>query len=138
MEQSILKSVKKILGLDATDTSFDLDILTHINSAFSTLHDLGLGPDDGFMIEDDEPVWADYGESDQVLNRVKTYVCLKSRIIFDPPTTSYAITAINEQIRELEWRLNREREETAWVDPDPPDIPEDSFGDPAIVDGGDA
>lgn len=138
MEQKILASVKKVLGLDSTDTSFDLDILTHINSSFSTLHDLGLGPDDGFMIEDDTPVWADYGETDQVINRVKTYVYLKTRVVFDPPTTSYAITAAKEQIEELEWRLNREREESSWVDPDPPEFPVDQFGDPVIVDGGDA
>lgn len=124
MEQSILKSVKKILGLDAADNSFDLDILTHINSAFSDLNDLGIGLDDGFQIEDDEALWVDFIGADPRLNRVKTYVCLKVRIAFDPPQTSYLIGALEKQIEQLEWRLNVGREATEWVDPDPPVVEE--------------
>lgn len=134
MEPSILKSVKKILGLDAADTSFDLDVLTHVNNAFSTLHQLGLGPSDGFMVEDDTAVWADYGEVDRILNQVKTYVYLKTRIAFDPPTTSYLIGALEKQIQEHEWRLNSIREETDWVDPTPVDLSEEE----GILDGGGA
>lgn len=125
MEQSILKSVKKILGVDPTVTTFDDDILTHINSAFSTLRQIGIGPVDGFMVEDDEAMWVDFIGATPLLTQVKTYVCLKVRIVFDPPTTSYLIGAINDQIRELEWRLNEEREQTAWVDPDPEIIEEE-------------
>ena len=117
METSILKSVKKILGVEATYTAFDLDILTHINTAFSTLTQLGIGPVNGFMIEDDTPTWSTFLGTDLQLNNVKTYVYLKVKYLFDPPGTSFHMTAIENQIRELEWRLNVHREETAWIDP---------------------
>lgn len=140
MEQSILKSVKKILGIDPDYTAFDLDIITHVNSAFSTLHQLGIGPSDGFMIENDEALWVDFVGTDPLLNQVQPYVCLRTRIAFDPPTTSYLIGALEKQILELEWRLNTYREATGWSDPDPPlaDSHYDVFGDPVIVEGGDA
>lgn len=119
MEQSILTSTKKVLGIAADYTAFDLDIITHINAAFSTLTQLGVGPADGFMIEDADAEWYDYIENDIQLNTVKSYVFLKVRQLFDPPTTSYLITAMEKQIQELEWRLNVNRETTEWVDPDP-------------------
>lgn len=119
MEQSILISTKKILGVAADYTAFDLDIITHINAAFSTLTQLGVGPAEGFMIEDNTAEWYDYIEDDSQLNAVKTYVFLKVRQIFDPPGTSYLVEAVEKQIRELEWRLNVSRESTQWVDPDP-------------------
>lgn len=124
MEQSILLSTKKNLGIDASYTVFDLDILTHINTAFFNLTQLGVGPAEGFRIEDDTPVWADFFVDDDNIHSVKTYVYLKVRQLFDPPTTSYLIAAFEKQITELEWRLNTHREETAWVDPDPPVIVE--------------
>jgi hypothetical protein len=119
METSILTSTKKILGIPDDYTVFDLDIITHINTAFSTLTQLGVGPAEGFMIEDNTAEWTDFIVDDLQYNSVKTYVYLKVRQLFDPPTTSYLITAFNEQIRELEWRLNVHREETGWVDPNP-------------------
>lgn len=119
MEQSILTSTKKVLGIAADYTAFDLDIITHINAAFSTLTQLGVGPPNGFMIEDADVEWYDYIEDDIQLNTVKSYVFLKVRQLFDPPTTSYLITAMETQIRELEWRLNVNRETTEWVAPDP-------------------
>jgi hypothetical protein len=119
MESSILTSTKKILGLDASYTVFDLDIITHINTAFSTLTQLGVGPEAGFMIEDDTAVWDDFIVDDIQYNAVKSYVFLRVKQLFDPPTTSYLITAVDNQIKELEWRLNVHREETGWVDPDP-------------------
>jgi hypothetical protein len=122
METSILKSTKKILGIGEDYTAFDLDIITHINSAFSTLAGLGVGPEGGFMIDDETTSWDDFlvFTDDKEFNSVKTYVYLRARMLFDPPQTSYLITAMNEQIKELEWRLNTHREETEWVDPDPP------------------
>jgi hypothetical protein len=124
MEESILKSVKKILGVYPDDDSFDLDIITHINSAFSVLHQLGVGPDDGFYIEDDEPKWSDFLDGPTPLIReVQTCVYLRVRLLFDPPTTSYALAALERQIEEHEWRVNVKREETGWVDPDPPGPP---------------
>lgn len=119
MLTSILTSVKKVLNVDATYTAFDEDILMHINSVFSTLTQLGVGPATGFAIEDDTATWDAFLGTDPRLNNVKTYVCLRVRMLFDPPTTSYLIDAMKEQIRELEFRMNVYREETAWVDPDP-------------------
>jgi hypothetical protein len=119
VETSILTSTKKILGVPEDYTVFDQDIITHINSVFSTLTQLGVGPAEGFLIEDEGADWFEFIGDDPQLNAVKTYVFLRVRQLFDPPTTSYLITAFNEQIKELEWRLNSYREETMWVDPDP-------------------
>ena len=121
METSILNSTKKILGLAPDYTAFDEDIITHINTAFSTLTQLGVGPAAGFMIEDDTANWVDFiGATDPQLNSVKSYLYLRVRMLFDPPATSYLINAYEDQLRELEWRLNVHREESQWVDPDPP------------------
>jgi hypothetical protein len=129
MEQSILKSTKKILGIGPDDDSFDLDVLTHVNSVFSTLQQLGIGPETGFTIEDDTVNWGDYLIDDPLkLNQVRTYVYLRVRLLFDPPTTSYLLTAVQKQLEECEWRLNVHREETDWVDPAPGFL---------VVDGGD-
>jgi hypothetical protein len=119
MELSILTSTKKILGIAEDYTVFDLDIITHINTAFSTLTQLGIGPPTGFMIEDATTEWADFINDDLQYNAVKSYVFLRVRLLFDPPTTSYLITAYNEQIKEFEWRLNSHREETGWTNPNP-------------------
>lgn len=116
MENSILISTKKVLGIAPTYTAFDLDIITHINAAFSILNQLGVGPVDGFMIESQEELWADFGGEEFVdvpmnqLNLVKTYVFLKVRLLFDPPSTSYLIEAASNQAKEYEWRLSTFRE----------------------------
>ena len=109
METSILTSTKKILGIAEDYTVFYLDIITHINTAFSTLTQLGVGQPEGFMIEDETAVWTDFIADDMQYNSVKTYVYLRTRLLFDPPSTSYLITAYNDQIKELEWRLNSHR-----------------------------
>lgn len=119
MEDSILKSTKKILGLDADYDAFDLDVITHINSVFATLNDLGVGPPQGFMIEDDTTKWQDYLGASLLLNDVKSYVYLRVRLLFDPPTTGYHTEAAKEQIKEFEWRLNVRRESELWTDPMP-------------------
>lgn len=110
MEESILTSTKKILGLSEDYTAFDLDILTHINAAFSILNQLGVGPIDGFFVEDKSDDWEDYGVPTNQLLLVKTYIFLKVRFLFDPPTTGFLITAMENQIKEYEWRLNAFRE----------------------------
>ena len=121
METSVLTSTKKILGLAESYTAFDLDVITHINAAFSTLTQLGIGPPTGFMIEDSAKQWSDFlGIDDLNHNLVKTYVYLRVRLLFDPPTTSYLLGALQQQIEQIEWRLNVTREEATWVDPDPP------------------
>lgn len=105
MEDSILKSTKKILGLDEDYTVFDLDIITHINATFSNLNQLGVGPVDGFFIEDASATWTGLDIPPKQLNMVKTYMYLKVRILFDVPATSFHIEAINKQIEQMEWRL---------------------------------
>lgn len=114
---SILNDVKKVLGIESNYTAFDTDILMHINSVFATLNQLGIGPDEGYVIEDSTPTWAAFIGTDPRLNSVKTYIYLKVRFYFDPPTTSYLIEAMNQQSRELEWRLNSYRESTQWTNP---------------------
>lgn len=138
MEQSILTSTKKILGIAEDYTVFDQDIITHINSAFSTLTQLGVGPATGFMINDADDIWSDFidVEVEFQYNSIKSYIFLRVRYLFDPPSTSYLITAVERQIQELEWRLNAYREETDWVNPNSPNLPSDILGDPVIIDGG--
>lgn len=117
MSDSILTSTKKVLGIEEDYTAFDVDVLMHINSAFATLSQIGIGPEAGFMIEDEEPTWSDFLGEDPRLNSVKTYTFLKVRILFDPPTTSYMIESLRKQAEEFEWRLNVVREEESYVNP---------------------
>ena len=114
MDDSILNSVKKILGIASDYDAFDTDIIIHINSVFSTLTQLGLGPNEGFMIEDDSAVWEDFLLGDKRLNAIKTYVYLRVRVLFDPPTTGFVLAALQEQIKELEWRMNVVREADSY------------------------
>lgn len=120
MEDSILTSTKKILNIAEADESFDLDVLTHINTVFNDLVDLGVGPEAGFIVEDASRTWSEYFVDDALLARIKTYVYLRVRLLFDPPTTSYAISAMEKQVEKLEWRINTRREMTEWVHPAPP------------------
>ncbi len=119
MSESILDSVKKMLGLSEDYTAFDTDIKIHINSVFNTLQQLGIGPVDGFQIQDASATWDAFLGEDPRYNSVKTYMYLRVRLLFDPPATSFAITAFKEEVQQLEWRLNVERERTDWVDPEP-------------------
>jgi hypothetical protein len=102
---SILTSIKKLLGITEDYEQFDTDIIIHINSAFSVLAQLGVGPVSGFSIEDSSAVWSDFVD-DSRLEMIKSYIYFKVRLAFDPPTSSAAMQAINEQISELTWRLN--------------------------------
>lgn len=105
---SILTSIKKLLGIDESDTDFDMDVIIHINSALSILHQLGVGPTSGFAVMDASALWSDFISSDHSnLEDVKTYIYLKVKLVFDPGQLSSAvITAMKEEIKELEWRLN--------------------------------
>lgn len=116
MEASILTSTKQLLGLEPSYTAFDLDVTTHINAAFSHLTDLGVGPEDGFAIEDATAVWGDYGEPTHQLSRIKTFVGLYVRREFDPPQTGPLAGAMDTRINELTWRLNTQREVLADAD----------------------
>lgn len=110
MEDSILISTKKMLGISPTDDAFDLDVISHINSVFYILSQLGVGPDEGFAIEDDTALWSEFVGPPTNLNALRSYVFLRVRKLFDPPGTSFLIEAMDKQIAEYEWRLNVSRE----------------------------
>lgn len=104
MMESILLSIKKLLGIMPEYTNFDDDIIIHINTAFAILNQLGVGPKNGFMIVDENSSWNDYTNENN-LNMVKTYIYLKVRLLFDPPTSSALIESINRTLSEIEWRI---------------------------------
>ena len=106
MDSSILTSIKKLLGIAEEDTSFDQDIIIHINTVFAILSQLGVGPANGFSIEDDSAIWEDYLGNATNLELVKSYIYMKVRSMFDPPTSSILADAMNKNISELEWRIN--------------------------------
>lgn len=111
---SILITVKKSLGIDQNYEAFDTDILMHINSVLATLNQLGIGPENGFQVEDNTATWESFLGSDLRLNNVKSFVYLKVRLLFDPPATSFAIKAMEDLAKELEYRINTFREVKKW------------------------
>lgn len=108
--ESILTSIKKMLGITEEYKHFDADLIMHINSVFMTLRQMGVGPAEGFSISDEYATWADFLSEVQTMEAVKTYTYLKVRLIFDPPDRSVVTDAIKQNISELEWRLNVEAE----------------------------
>ena len=105
-KEHILDSIKIMLGIQPTDSNFDQEIILHINSAFTILNQLGVGPDDGFEITSNEETWKDFlGEDDKKFNLVKSHMFLKVRLLFDPPQNAYLVDSITKQIEEFEWRL---------------------------------
>lgn len=105
--ESILTTIKKLLGIVEGCTDFDDVLVIYINSAFSVLHQLGVGPKEGFSIEDDEDEWTDFIRNDpSTLRNVRTYIYLKVKLMFDPPQNSALLESINRQILEHESRLN--------------------------------
>lgn len=104
--ESILTSIKKLLGIEEEYEHFDPDLIMHINSVFMILNQLGVGPSEGFSIQDSESVWTDFIPSGSNLEAVKSYIHLKVKLMFDPPAGSAIVEAINRTIAELEWRLN--------------------------------
>lgn len=103
---SILKTIKKFLGISDEETHFDTDLIIHINSVFSILNQLGVGPSKSFQIQDEKETWDQFIEDDTDFNDVKTYMYLKVKLLFDPPASSSVMSAMERQISELEWRLN--------------------------------
>ena len=104
--ESILTSIKKLLGIAESYKHFDDDIVMHINSVFLNLTQLGVGPENGFSIEDDTTEWTAFLTADHKLfEAAKSYIYLKVRLLFDPPTSSAVMEAINRNISEIEWRL---------------------------------
>lgn len=108
MMNSILGSVKKNIGLREEDTSFDEDIVLHINSVFGILNQMGVGPKEPFQISGPYEVWSDFLEDNNKIPFVKSYIEKKVKLMFDPPLSSAVAQAMNEIVKELEWRLYSE------------------------------
>lgn len=106
MNESILTSIKKLLGISEETIDFDQDIILHINTVFMILFQLGVGPKTGFSISDDSSTWADFLGKDTSLEAVKTYIYLRVRLLFDPPSNSFLQESFKRNADELEWRLN--------------------------------
>ena len=106
MMDSILTSVKKLLGVGEEYTHFDDDIIMHINSVIFILTQIGIGPVEGFAITSKDQTWNDFLQGRINIESVKSYVYLKVRLLFDPPSNSFLVEAIERQISEYEWRLN--------------------------------
>lgn len=132
MSDSILTSTKKVLGLEDEYTPFDVNVLMYINSTFSKLNQLGIGPENGFAIVDKSTTWDAFIGTDARFNLVQTYVYLSVRLLFDPPQTSYLIEAIKEQMKEHEWRLVALSDSINWTPP----VVTGSFSN--VLDGGEA
>lgn len=107
VEDSILKSIRKLIGgIDADEGPFDTDLIIHINTVLQTLNQLGCGKEN-FMVTGNDETWSDFlGGPTIILNWVKTYVYLKVRLYFDPPSSGTLMQAMKEQADELEWRIN--------------------------------
>lgn len=103
---SILTSIKKMLGITEEYEHFDQDIIIHINTVFMILNQLGVGPSEGFSIHDKNAIWSDFVSDMNKIEAVKSYMYLKVKLLFDPPLSSSVVESIKNQINELEWRLN--------------------------------
>ena len=114
-EQSILDDIKKQLGYDADYTPFDPDITALINSAMMKLHQLGVGPDEGFYITDSEQTWNDLFPRVRMLEAVRTYIYLSVKLVFDPPVSSFVLAAMERQLAEYESRI---KEQARFFDPE--------------------
>lgn len=104
--ESILTSIKKLLGITEEYTMFDTDLIIHINSVFMILTQLGVGSAEGYMIEDKDDLWIDFISDPAQIESVKSYMYLKVKLLFDPPLNSYVMECYNRSINELEFRLN--------------------------------
>lgn len=130
-EGSILTQTKRVLGLGEDYLAFDPDVIMHINSTFSTLHQLGVGPPNGFMIEDATKTWDLFLGGDPTINSVKSYVYICVRILFDGNSLSpETLRAFKEQKAEFEWRLMVAKDPYDPTNFDPDD------DDALIIDGG--
>jgi hypothetical protein len=134
--ESILDSIKKVLGFDADYTAFDIDIIMHINTMFGIIRDLGAGPQTGFVISDNTSLWSDFSPDMILLAPVKSFIYLKIRLMFDPSTNRWAIQSTDNLIAELEWRIQHVAE---IINPpsDPLPVPQDTLdeGDDDIIEG---
>lgn len=102
---SVLDTTKKMLDISPDYTAFDINLVVYINGVFSTLHQLGVGSKSPFTITGRYEKWADFTQDDETIESVKTYMALSVRLVFDPPNTSFGISAIEKMIEQLSWRL---------------------------------
>lgn len=109
--ENILLSIKKLLGITPEYTVFDPDVMMHINSAFFTLNQLGVGPKVGFKITDGTESWDQFLQDETKFEAVKSYVYLRVKMLFDPPLNASVVESIERQIKEFEWRLNVQTED---------------------------
>lgn len=123
MTQSILLTTKKMLGIAEEYHAFDLDIIIHINSVFLNLNQLGIGPIAPFQITGVDETWSDFVDVSKIPG-VQTYVYLKTRLLFDPPTNSFLVDNMQKQIAELEWRMNVQVETPPVIEETKPEEPE--------------
>lgn len=110
MSDSILATIKKMLGLDDGYTPFDTEILVHINAAFMTLCQMGIGPKEGYNVTDYDQTWSNFLVNPVMLGAVKTWVYLQVKMMFDPPTNSFVMDAYKTQADQILWRLNVQAE----------------------------
>lgn len=113
--ESILTSIKKLLGIEEAYEQFDLEIIMLINSAFMSANQIGIGPEEGFSIEDKTATWSDFVGNRKDLKSIVAYIWHKVRLVWDPPQMGYLVDSIQKQITELEFRLNVQ----VYVPPDP-------------------
>ena len=106
MDERILTSIKKLLGITEDYDYFDQDIVMHINAAFMVLTQLGIGPSEGFLITDDTDTWSDFIDDSTNLGSIQSYVYMKVKLMFDPPQNSFTVDSMTKLVNELEWRLN--------------------------------
>lgn len=116
MTDSILVTIKKMLGLDADYTPFDLDVIMHINAAFMTLCQMGIGPKEGFEVSDYNQTWSEFLTNPVMLGGVKPWVYLQVKMLFDPPTNSFLMDAMKTQSDQILFRLNVQAESVEKMD----------------------
>lgn len=106
MDESILTTIKPMVGITEDDESFDPVIIGHINTVFADLHELGAGPSEGFSIKDDSAKWNDFTQGNPRLANVVTYMYMRVKLMFDPPQIAAVLASFERQIKEFEWRIN--------------------------------
>lgn len=106
MNESILTTIKKRLGIEEEDTSFDNDVIMEINTVFMILNQLGVGPELPFVITDKSSTWSDFDDNINTIRSVESYIYIRVRLMFDPPSNSFVVDAMNQTAKEIEWRLN--------------------------------
>lgn len=108
LETSILVTIKKMLGLDMNYDAFDPEVITHINTALMTLQQLGVGPEEGMFITGINETWDSFFASDKMLEAAKSYIYIRVRMVFDPPTSSFVLDSLQKTSDMLEWRLKEQ------------------------------